>query len=82
MELTCIATVDWQILYASMLSITYSELPSHNLTLSDYAKTRTDDFRMLFSDLNLRIAKNDHSHIDIDGNAYWMLMDVTNIATA
>lgn len=66
-------------LASPILTITYSELPSHTLTLSDYAKSRVDDFRILFSDLNLRIVMNDHSRIDIDGNAYWILEYVFSI---
>jgi hypothetical protein len=66
-------------LASPILTITYSELPSHTLTLSDYAKSRVDDFRILFMDLNLRILKNDHSRNDIDDNAYWILEYVFSI---
>ncbi|MGA9318824.1 MAG: hypothetical protein WBV84_12300 [Nitrososphaeraceae archaeon] len=55
------------------LSIVSLKSPYHNLTLKDYAKIRTYDFRQLFSDYYLHMTENSQSNESIDGYPYWVL---------
>ncbi|MGB7960419.1 MAG: hypothetical protein WCF46_11045 [Nitrososphaeraceae archaeon] len=55
------------------LSIVSLKSPYHNLTLKEYAKIRTYDFRQLFSDYYLHMTENSQSNESIDGYPYWVL---------
>ena len=55
------------------LSVVSLRSPYHNLTLRQYAETRTFDFIQLFSDYDLRVAENGQSNENIDGYPYWVL---------
>lgn len=55
------------------LSIVSLKSPYHNLTLKEYAKIRTYDFRQLFSDYSLHMTENSQSNESIDGYPYWVL---------
>jgi len=55
-----------------VINIIFSKSPFHNVTLEEYAKIRTEDFRILFSDLGLHIMRNNQSHGEIDGIKYWI----------
>lgn len=55
-----------------VITIIYSKTPFHNVTLDEYAKIRTLDFMMLFSDLDLHIIRSNQSDEEIDGVKYWI----------
>ena len=55
-----------------LISIIFSDLPFHNITLSEYAKIRILDFKMLFSDLDLHVIRSNQSNGAIDGFKYWI----------
>jgi hypothetical protein len=55
-----------------VITITRSKTPFHNVTLDEYAKIRTLDFMMLFSDLDLHIIRSNQSDGEIDGVKYWI----------
>ena len=55
------------------LSIVSLRSPYHNLTLKEYAKIRSYDFRQLFSDYYLHMTENSQSNESIDGYPYWVL---------
>ncbi|MGC1131867.1 MAG: hypothetical protein WA941_03505 [Nitrososphaeraceae archaeon] len=55
------------------LSIVSIRSPYPNLTLKEYAKIRSYDFRQLFSDYYLHMTENSRSNESIDGYPYWVL---------
>ncbi len=55
------------------LSIVSLRSPYPNLTLKEYAKIRSYDFRQLFSDYYLHMTENSQSNESIDGYPYWVL---------
>lgn len=55
------------------LSIVSLSSPYHNLTLKEYAKIRSYDFRQLFCDYYLHMTENSQSNESIDGYPYWVL---------
>jgi hypothetical protein len=55
------------------LSIVSLKTPYHNLSLGQYAESRTFDIRQLFSDYDLNITANSQSNETIDGYPYWVL---------
>ena len=55
-----------------LISIVFSDLPFHNITLSEYAKIRILDFKMLFSDLGFHVIRSNQSNGSIDGLKNWI----------
>jgi hypothetical protein len=55
------------------LSILSIKSPYQNVTLEQYAKSKTFDIRQLFSDYNLHITESKQSNETIDGFPYWII---------
>lgn len=55
-----------------LITIIFSEMPFHNVTLSEYAKIRILDFNMLFSDLCLHIIRSNQSNGAIAAFDHWI----------